>query len=396
MAGQNEGRTITKACENLIAQAQANEREADRMNQTSEALKIREEAAKLWNRNAPRDSELAAASKAVATASEELKRAANANEDTTAAQHAWNSALAHSRELNERRKQADEDYERAEQRAKTKLAKLKGKGGGDLKGGADDYSTPGDGRAKSTPQRKSTLSSSTPAKSAAGATIPRTTASSAPSAAATSTSNEALSELVARLHPKQQQAPIQQAPAQGAPPAQPAATLAAPNTAASTRPDSRNSAADAIKSSDVPDIPIAVGVNPSPTTTSPAAAASTAQHTPATSGTSAKDLHTDANVTGRAGGPHTVTSGATAMSNTKGMLGAQSQTATQNGAAPHPVAGPLGVGGGGAPTSKRDSKITTAHSTLEYEPGVVPGGTIAQNRPDGDDEEGDKKKRRAS
>ncbi|PVB33008.1 hypothetical protein [Mycobacteroides abscessus] len=85
LSSRDDGRTITKACENLISQAQANEREADRMNQTSQALQIREEAARIWNRNAPRDSELAAASKAVATASEELKRAANAGEDTTAA-----------------------------------------------------------------------------------------------------------------------------------------------------------------------------------------------------------------------------------------------------------------------------------------------------------------------
>lgn len=396
LSGGNTGRTVTKACENLISRAQANERKADRMNQTSQALKIREEAARVWNRNAPRDSELAAASKATATASEELKRAANADEDTTAAQHAWNAALAHSRDLTERRKQADADYERAEQRAKDKLAKLKGTGGRRKgEGGSWGLNISTDGKAKSSPQAKSTLPSSTPAKSASGATSPRTTASSATNAAAAATAHEKLSDLLRSNGQIPQQQPPTQQPTAPQAPAQPA-TPAPPTTGAtSTRPDNRESADEAIKSSDIPGIPAAVGVNPSAATTSSAAASSTAQHTPATSGTSAKDLHTDANVSGRSEGPRTFASGATSkLANTTGYQGsAQPQTA-----AAQPVGGQSGflppAAGAAAGASKGASKIHTAQNKIEHEPGVVPGGTIAQNRPDRDDEEEDKKKRR--
>ncbi|MBN7300460.1 hypothetical protein IUQ79_00985 [Mycobacteroides abscessus subsp. bolletii] len=385
LSGGNTGRTVTKACENLISRAQANERKADRMNQTSQALKIREEAARVWNRNAPRDSELAAASKSIAAASEELKRAANADEDTTAAQHAWHAAVAHSADLNERRKQADADYERAEQRAKDKLAKLKGRGrpAKGVDGGADDYSTPGNGKPTAAPHSKSTLPSTTPAKSATGAAAPRTTASSAPSAAATSASNEALNELVARLHPKQQQTPIQQAPPQATPPAQ-APTLAAPAAAASpSRPENRRSVEETLGNGGLPDIPVAVGVNPSPATNSSASGTSTAQHAPATSGTSAKELHTDANVTGRSEGPRTFASGATSkLNNTTGFQGsAQPQTAAAHAGMGQPVAAPMGASAS-AGTSKSSAKIQSAQSKLDYEEGVVPGGTIAQNRPD--------------
>lgn len=390
LSGGNTGRTVTKACENLISQAQANERKADRMNQTSQALKIREEAARVWNRNAPRDSELAAASKAIAAASEELKRAANANEDTTAAQHAWNAAVAHSADLNERRKQADADYERAEQRAKDKLAQLKGKGGeGRISGGSAGMDLTGDGRAKSSPQPKSALPSTTPAKSATGATAPRTTASSASNTAATSTAHEKLSDLLRSTGQiPQQQAPVQPQPQQAQAPAQPA-RLAAPTTAAtSTRPDNRKSADDATKSSDVPDIPVAMGVTSSPGTTSSGATPSTAQHTPATSGTSAKDLHTDADVTGRSEAPRTFASSATSkLTNTTGYQGsAQPQTTGAQTGMGQPVAAPMGAGAGGAGAAKGASKIHTAQNKIEHEPGVVPGGTIAQNRPDRDDD----------
>lgn len=392
LSGGNTGRTVTKACENLISQAQANERKADRMNQTSQALKIREEAARVWNRNAPRDSELAAASKAIAAASEELKRAANADEDTTAAQHAWNAAVAHSADLNERRKQADADYERAEQRAKDKFAKLKGKGREGRKGwgGADDYSTPGNGKPTAAPHSKSALPSTTPAKSATGAAAPRTTASSASNtAAAAATAHEKLSDLLRRTGQlPQQQVPTQPQPLQAQAPAQPA-TLAAPTTAAtSTRPDNRKSAAEAIKSSDVPDIPIAVGVNPSPVTNASGTTPSTAQPTPATSGTSAKDLHTDANVTGRSEGPRTFASGATSkLTNTTGFNGAaQPQTGTSQPSMGQSGFLPPATGSGCASAAKSSAKIQSAQSKLDYGPGVVPGGTIAQNRPDRDND----------
>lgn len=117
IGGQSRGKTVARSCEKLIATAQSDEQTATKLNTTGEAVKIREEAAARWNRNAPRDSELEAASKAIGVAGEELKRAANAGENTAAAQHAWTAAVANSRDLNERRTQADKDYDAAEKRA---------------------------------------------------------------------------------------------------------------------------------------------------------------------------------------------------------------------------------------------------------------------------------------
>lgn len=378
LSGGNEGKTINKACERLIAQAQANEQKAGRLNLVSQALKIREEAAARWNRNAPRDSELEAAHKAIGTASEELKRAEGLA--VVAAEAKMKAAIQHSADLNERRKQADKDYADAEKRAGEKLAEVKGEKGKD--GENHGKRTPGP---SSTPQTKPAPGSATPAKPSAAAPVPRMSASSAPNAGA-SVQDKSLSDLLVRtgqLRPQQEMQSANQTPFQQQPQVAPAAASAAPAPSASTRPDSRNSADDAIKSSDVPDIPIAVGVNPSPATNSSASGTSTAQHTPATSGTSAKELHTDANVTGRPEGPRTFASGATSkLTNTTGFQGsAQPQTAAAHAGMGQPVAAPMGAGAS-AGTSKSSAKIQSAQSKLDYEEGVVPGGTIAQNRPD--------------
>ncbi|SHQ55804.1 hypothetical protein [Mycobacteroides abscessus] len=378
LSGGNEGKTINKACERLIAQAQANEQKAGRLNLVSQALKIREEAAARWNRNAPRDSELEAAHKAIGTASEELKRAEGLA--VVAAEAKMKAAILHSADLNERRKQADKDYADAEKRAGEKLTEVKGEKGKD--GENHGKRTPGP---SSTPQTKPAPGSATPAKPSAAAPVPRMSASSAPNAGA-SVQDKSLSDLLVRtgqLRPQQEMQSANQTPFQQQPQVAPAAASAAPAPSASTRPDSRNSAADAIKSSDVPDIPIAVGVNPSPATNSSASGTSTAQHTPATSGTSAKELHTDANVTGRPEGPRTFASGATSkLTNTTGFQGsAQPQTAAAHTGMGQPVAAPMGAGAS-AGTSKSSAKIQSAQSKLDYEEGVVPGGTIAQNRPD--------------
>ncbi|SII75574.1 hypothetical protein [Mycobacteroides abscessus] len=382
LSGENKGKTINKACERLIAQAQANEQKAGRLNLVSQALKIREEAAARWNRNAPRDSELEAAHKAIGAASEELKRAEGLA--MVAAEAKMKAAIRHSADLNERRKQADMDYERAEKRAEAKLSEVKGEKG--KYGENHGKRTPGPGTA---PQTKPAPGSATPVKPSTAAPAPSTSASHVPNAG-TSAQDKSLSDLLVRtghLRPQQEMQSVNQTPFQQQPQVAPAAASAAPAPYTSTRPDNRTSTDDAIKSSDVPDIPVGMGVTSSPGTTSSGATPSTAQHTPATSGTSAKDLHTDANVTGRAEGPRTFASGATSkLTNTTGFQGsAQPQTAAAHAGMGQPVAAPMGAGAS-AGTSKSSAKIQSAQSKLDYEEGVVPGGTIAQNRPDRDDD----------
>lgn len=382
LSGENKGKTINKACERLIAQAQANEQKAGRLNLVSQALKIREEAAARWNRNAPRDSELEAAHKAIGAASEELKRAEGLA--VVAAEAKMKAAIRHSADLNERRKQADMDYERAEKRAEAKLSEVKGEKG--KYGENHGKRTPGPGTA---PQTKPAPGSATPVKPSTAAPAPSTSASHVPNAG-TSAQDKSLSDLLVRtghLRPQQEMQSVNQTPFQQQPQVAPAAASAAPAPYTSTRPDNRTSTDDAIKSSDVPDIPVGMGVTSSPGTTSSGATPSTAQHTPATSGTSAKDLHTDANVTGRAEGPRTFASGATSkLTNTTGFQGsAQPQTAAAHTGMGQPVAAPMGAGAS-AGTSKSSAKIQSAQSKLDYEEGVVPGGTIAQNRPDRDDD----------
>ncbi|WP_457073145.1 hypothetical protein [Mycobacteroides abscessus] len=393
LSGENKGKTINKACERLIAQAQANEQKADRLNLVSEALKMREDAARIWNRNAPRDSELADARKAMGAASEELKRAEGGA--VIAADAKMKAAIQHSADLNERRKQADTDYAAAERRAGAKLSEVKGDKKGDvLRGGATNMDLPGnrkpgtpsaDARAKPAPGLKS---ASTPPKPTGAAPAPSTAVSSG-SAGGAPVQGKALSDLL-RQTGQLPAAQPQQAAVQ--PQIAPAAGAAAPVAPSSARPDGRKSD-DVFKSSDVPDIPIPVAMSAS-SLPSAATTALAAQAVPHVSGTSAAGLQTDSNVSGRpdalrgAFSPSTSASGATGTAtsagtglNPKGM-----QAAGQPMAAP--MGGlPLGSAGTAPGAGKDRSQIHTANQR-EWDEGVVRGGTIAQNRPDYDDEGG--------
>lgn len=396
LSGENKGKTINKACERLIAQAQANEQKADRLNLVSEALKTREEAARIWNRNAPRDSELADARKAMGAASEELKRAEG--QAAVAASAKMKAAIQHSADLNERRKQADEDYARAEERARAKLAgvKLKGDKKGDvLRGGSTSMDLPGDRKpgssrpsAPAKPTPGLSKGASTAAKPAGGAPAPSTAVSSASTGGAP-VQQKTLSDLLRQTG----QLPAGQAQQALGQPQQiaPAAGAAAPVAPSSARPDGRKPD-DVFKSSDVPDIPIPVAM-PASSLPSAATATSAAQTTPPVSGTSAADMKTESNVSGRpdalrgAFSPSTSASGATGAATNAGTgLNAKGMQA-----AGQPMAAPMGGlpmagGGAGSGGGKDRSQIHTANQR-EWDEGVVRGGTIAQNRPDYDEDD---------
>lgn len=376
LSGENKGKTINKACERLIAQAQANEQKADRLNLVSEALKIREEAARIWNRNAPRDSELADARKAMGAASEELKRAEGPA--AIVADAKMKAAIAHSADLCERRKQADEDYERAEKRTGAKLAGVKAKGGKNGDGVRDENhgkKTPGP---NPTSQTRSTHGPAAPA--------PSTSAGRALNASAP-VQDKSLSDLLTRtgqLRPQQEMQSVNQTPFQQQPLPTPAATTGQQSpAAASARPDNRKSE-DAISASDIPNVPVAVPMS----TQLPTAATTTATaQTPRdVSGTSVKGLHTEAEVGGRPGGLRTWASGATGLANATGFNAAQSQAGTAQTGMGQPGMVPPFTAAGGPGAAKGTPKIHAAHPAIEYEQGVVPGGTIAQNRPDRDNE----------
>lgn len=386
LSGENKGKTINKACERLIAQAQANEQKAGRLNLVSQALKIREEAAARWNRNAPRDSELEAAHKAIGAASEELKRAEGLA--VVAAEAKMKAAIQHSADLNERRKQADMDYERAEKRAEAKLSEVKGEKG--KYGENHGKRTPCPGTA---PQTKPAPGSATPVKPSTAAPAPSTSASHVPNAG-TSAQDKSLSDLLVRtgqLRPQQEMQSANQTPFQQQPQVAPTAASAAPAPSASARPDGRKGD-DALKSSDFPDMPVpfTTSCSPTPSTTTVAGSAATPQSV--TSGTSASDMKTESNVSGRPDGlrgafsPSTTASGAKArLTNLQGFQAAQTQASTAQTSVGQPgMVPPIAAGGSGMGAPRQSPKI---YATVEctYDEGVVRGGTIAQNHPDFDD-----------
>ncbi|KRQ29944.1 hypothetical protein AOT83_10925 [Mycobacteroides sp. H001] len=386
LSGENKGKTINKACERLIAQAQANEQKADRLNLVSEALKMREDAARIWNRNAPRDSELADARKAIGAASEELKRVEGVA--VIAADAKMKAAIQHSAGLNERRKQADEDYERAEKRARAKLSEVKGKKGKD--GENHGKKTPGP---NPTSQTRSTPGPAAPAKPSAAAPAPATSTSRALNASA-SVPDNSLSDLLVRtgqLRPQREMQSPNQTPFQQQPQVAPATAAAAPSAVVSARPDGRK-VDEALKSSDFPDMPVPFAMSSSPAPSTTTVAGSAAAQPSVTPGTCASGMKTESNVSGRPDGlrgafsPSTATSAATArLTNLQGFQAAQTQAGTaQTGVGQPGMIPPIAAGGSGIGARRESPKI---YATVEctYEEGVVRGGTIAENRPDFDD-----------
>ncbi|QZH66733.1 hypothetical protein [Mycolicibacterium farcinogenes] len=339
----------------MVAEAQAAEKDAERLRVTAEALTIREEAAKAWNRDAPKDSELEAAREAVTAAKKKLSDAAAASGDTSAARTELEAASNHLGILLRKRRDADKAYDAAEKKAQEKLGTL-GTSSGD---GAetDDHGrgTPGTSNGTGSPSGKpsgtgtSTGSPSTgngtgkpstgtgtgngkPSTGKPSNTPAATPSSTKPSTTEASTATpDSTAALAALLASQQQQQPAAQA-AQQQPTAQ--ATPAASTPQQTQQPDKdkdlsqdKTSPWDRIVGADgvldtgdlagIIGAPLTLGGGSTPTHATPAAtvtpsapatptpsatglsASATANAQPVTSGTSATGLSTPTDVSGR-------------------------------------------------------------------------------------------------
>ena len=88
------GKTVTAQLDILTKQAGIAEKTATNLTVVADALKIREAAAKTWNRDAPKDSEIKKAKKAVSDAKKALTDASTASGDTSAASSKLEAAHA--------------------------------------------------------------------------------------------------------------------------------------------------------------------------------------------------------------------------------------------------------------------------------------------------------------
>ncbi|WP_042789454.1 hypothetical protein [Mycobacteroides abscessus] len=366
---------------------------------SSAALAAQKSADDQWRR-APQDDELEEARRAVTEASKELAAAAD-SQAAIAAEAKLKAAIEHSRDLNERRRQADKDFVDASGKVQERLREFNPEEGKNKK--QKDKKDNENGRA--VPGKKPELkASASPAPSnhrapaAPGAPVTAPSSPAAPSGSPSSgspASDAALTALLQRTgqlppaQPAQQQQPPQQQP-QTAP-----AAAAGPSSAPSPVSNPKSKVEGAINTDDIPGIaaapvPMAMGPVAGP---APAAAASAAP-APATSGNSAADLSTDSNVSGRPDAqrgafnqPHTSASGATGTATGAGTgtstgLNQKGMQAAGMPATGMPMAG-MPMAPGAAGSRGGTVKPVQAHQDSNvYEEGVVRGGTIAQNRPD--------------
>ncbi|WP_078321702.1 hypothetical protein [Mycobacteroides chelonae] len=407
----------------------------------ADAVRILKKAAAEWRKNAPKKADFDAAEKELADARKQMSDAAEASGDTSAASKRVEDALAHLRKITAERKAADDAFDREWKKAVAKLKTLKGAEtdqDGDSPGAPGKPATPGTqstGSGNGTPAAKP--GSGTPAG------IPKPTgtpAATPPSSTPTSTNgkdtdlNTALAA-AALAGQGQNQQPQQAATT---PQATPAATQPQqqnqgdkdkgkddPNKTLQDEAE-RNSAAF-LSAAGITN-PTTAGpiTSPSPT---PAPVANTngnntvlrgpdakitgtglngapAVNTqaPATSGTSQTGLTTQSEVSGRPQGTENKPFGPTpagAETKTSGATGntAQSQAAAQQqaqrgaGMPMMPMVPPMGgapAGGGGGRHGDDDpTKILGRGPNGERLLGdqealkeAVPGGTIAQNKPD--------------
>ncbi|WP_100452043.1 hypothetical protein [Mycobacteroides abscessus] len=433
------GKTVSTRCETLTAQAVAAEKLAADLAVSAAALKIREDAAKAWNANAPKDSEIKAAEEAVTAAKKKLQDASTASGDTSAASTELENAQKKLGELRRKRREADKAYDAAEKRADAKLAEIKGdyKLHDDSRGHSADGTpapgtpTPGSpststSTGTSTGAGKPSTGSGTPSKTTGGTPKPSSTPSTTPSTTATSTATPESTAALAALLASQQQQP--QTQAQQQPTAQATPAAATPQTQQPEKdkdkdtPQDKTSAWDKILGADgVLDTGDLAGIIGSPLTlgggastsshstptaaVTPSAPAPAAPTTtglsagtvtqPVTSGNSATGLNTSTDVSGRTAeqqrgpfsvGPETKTSGATGSgTNAAPAHAAATRPMGGSGMPMVPMGGMGGPGGGG--TKDRDQAQTTsaagsAESDLLHGrhtvSEAVPGGTIAQ------------------
>lgn len=439
---EGAGKTVAAECEALTTQAGITEKLAAVFATTAASLKIREDAARAWNRDAPKDSQIKTAEEAVTAAKNKLKDAAAASGDTSAASKELEDAQKHLGDLHRRRRDADKAYDAAEKRADAKLKELDGEyapHGGGRGHSADGTPAPGttDGTGgKPTPSTgtgSGATSASTPGngKTTAGTAKPSATPTGTPSpssAKPTETGGgDDLSGLLTQLAAQQQQ-PAAQAAQQPTAAATPTATT--PQVPQSSQPvqdkkkETGTSPLDRILGSDgvfgLDDAaralgPTAValggGTTPTPASSTPAAAvtpiapaasapsttglssSATANAQPVTSGTSATGLNTSTDVSGRSGeprgafsvGPETKTSSATGTGTSAAPAHA-SGTRPMGGGMPMMPMGAMGGPGGAAGGAKEKEQVALASGSAEADllhgrhtvAEAVPGGTIAQ------------------
>lgn len=434
--GATAGKRPDDASTRMIAEAAAAEKDAERLRVAAEAITIREDAAKAWNKDAPKDSEIKAAEEAVATAKKALLDASANGDSTSAASKKLESAQKHLGNLRRRRRDADKAYDAAEKRAQEKLGTLRTGGDGTEtddhgRGTPDGTPTPGSGTpAPGTTSPGTTAPSTgspstgtgTPSKTTTGGTPkPSTTAPSTTKPTETKSGDD-LSSLLTQLASQQQPQSSQQAqPAASTPTATPQTQQPEKDKDKDT-PQDKTSPWDKILGADgvldtadltgIIGTPLTLGGGSAPTHATPAAAvtpsapasaaptttglsaSATANAQPVTSGTSAQGLNTSTDVTGRSGeprgafsvGPETKTSGAT---------GAGTNAAPAHAAATRPMGGSgmpmvpmggMGGPGGGSGKDRDQAQTTSAAGSAESDllhgrhtvSEAVPGGTIAQ------------------
>ncbi|GAB19376.1 hypothetical protein GOEFS_083_00060 [Gordonia effusa NBRC 100432] len=434
---EGKGLTVAKSCETLTARAGAAEKLFATLAATAKALKIREDAAKAWNRNAPKDSEIKAAEEAVTAAKQKLKDASAASGDTSAASKELEAAQKHLGDLRRRRREADAAYDKAQEKADLALSKVRAV---EVIGDAPGTGTPstGTGNGSGSPSTSTGTgkpSGGTPAKTTAGGTPKpsKTPAagtpspSTAPSTTATSTATpESTAALAALLASQQQQQPQSAQQAQPTAAATPAAAAPVASTPTQQGKDkdlaqSKTSPWDKILGSDgVLDTgeltgligsPLTLGggaststhATPAATVTPSAPATPTPSPTglsagtvtqPVTSGNSATGLNTATDVSGRTAeqqrgpfsvGPETKTSGATGTGTSATSPAHSTGARPMGGGMPMMPMGAMGGPGGGG-KDREQAQTTSAAGSAESDllhgrhtvSEAVPGGTIAQ------------------
>lgn len=431
------GKTVTEQLEIITKQAGIAEKTAANLSTVADALQIREAAAKAWNTNAPKDSEIDAAKKAVADAQQQLKDAAAASGDTSAASSALEAAQKKLGELIRRRRDADRAYDDAEKRAQEKLKTLtRDEHGVDGRAGTPD-GTPSTGSTSPSPSTgtgspstgNGKPSTGTPSKTpASGTAKPSTTPPSTTETTTSTATPDSTAALAALLASQQQQQPAAQA--QQAQPTAATPAAAAPVASTPTQPDkdkdlaqSKTSPWDRIVGADgildTGDLatlgvgaPLTLGGGSAPTHATPAAtvtpsapatptpsptglsASATANAQPVTSGNSATGLNTATDVSGRAGeprgpfsvGPETKTSGASGATGTSASPAHATGTRPMSGGMPMMPMGAMGGPAGGAGRDREQAQTVSAAGNPESDAlhgrhtvaEAVPGGTIAQ------------------
>ncbi|SIG33180.1 hypothetical protein [Mycobacteroides abscessus] len=428
------GQTVAKQCELLTEQAGIAEKTSSNLAIVADALKIREDAARAWNRDAPKDSEIKAAEEAVAAAKKKLQDASAASGDTSAASTELENAQKNLGLLLRRRREADKAYDKAEQRSEAKLAEItltNSSTGNGIEGGAPTPGTsngtggtPAPSAGTGRPSGE-TGKRSDPSKSTAGTAKPAGTPSPTSSTTGNSsadTSSDPLAALIAAQAAQQQQPQPQ---AQQAQPAATTPTAATPQMPQNSQPaqdkkkETGTSPLDRILGSDgildnteltgLIGAPLTLGSGSTPTHSTPAAAVTSSSPAasapsptglsagtvtqPVTSGTSAANLNTATDVSGRPAeqqrtafsvGPETKTSSATGTSGTTPAHATGTRPMGAGGMPMVPMGAMGGPGGGGA--AKEKEQVTLASGSAESDlmhgrhavAEAVPGGTIAQ------------------